>query len=368
MRKLLDDMLEQKIVEPASGPWASPIVLVTNKDGTPRFCVDYRRINSLTKKDTHPLPRIDDTLDALSGSKWFSTIDLASGYWQVEMEPTDREKTAFATPFGLHQFRVMPFGLCNAPSTFQHLMELVLAGLHWSTCLVYLDDIIIYSRNTEDHFKRLQEVLERLRTAGLKLKPSKCYLFQKSVHYLGHIISEHGVETDPQKIQCVKEWPIPTCTEDIQQFLGLATYYRKFVRNFAQIVAPLYRLSEKKKAWIWNEECEVAFDTLKKKLTSAPILAFPDFTEAFLLDADASSCGLGAVLAQSIGGKSKLWHSLAGHSQKLSVVTVQPDVKCSLWCGQYVTSIRIYMVNLSWYILTTALSSGCRTSRILKAS
>ena len=200
----------------------------------------------------------------------------------------------------------MLFGLCNVPSTFQRLMELVLAGLHWSTYLVYLDDIIIYSRNTEDHFKRLQEVLERLCTAGLKLKPSKCYLFQKSVHYLGHIISEHGVETDPQKVQCVKEWPIPTCTEDIQQFLGLATYYRKFVKNFAQIAAPLYRLSEKKKAWIWNEECEVAFDTSKKKLTSAPILAFPDFTEAFILDADASSCGLGAVLAQSTGGKEQV--------------------------------------------------------------
>ena len=146
MKKLLDDMLERKIVEPTTGPWSSPTVLVTKKDGTPRFCVDYRRVNSLTRKDAHPLPRIDDTLDTLSGAKWFSTIDLASGYWQVEMEPADREKTAFATPFGLHQFRVMPFGLCNAPSTFQRLMELVLAGLHWSTCLVYLDDIIIYSQ------------------------------------------------------------------------------------------------------------------------------------------------------------------------------------------------------------------------------
>jgi hypothetical protein len=151
VRKLLDDMLQQKIVEPASGPWSSPIVLVSKKDGTPRFCVDYRRINNLTRKDAHPLPRIDDTLDALSGAKWFSTIDLASGYWQVEVEPSDREKTAFATPFGLHQFRVMPFGLCNAPSTFQRLMELVLAGLHWSTCLVYLDDIIIYSRTIDVH-------------------------------------------------------------------------------------------------------------------------------------------------------------------------------------------------------------------------
>ena len=306
VRKLLDEMIQQKIVEPASGPWSSPIVLVSKKDGSPRFCVDYRRINSLTRKDAHPLPRIDDTLDALSGAKWFSTIDLASGYWQVEVEPSDREKTAFATPFGLHQFRVMPFGLCNAPSTFQRLMELVLAGLHWSTCLVYLDDIIIYSRTIDDHLKHLQEVLERLRAAGLKLKPSKCYLLQKSVHYLGHIISEHGVATDPQKTHCVKQWPIPMCVAELRQFLGLATYYRKFVRNFAQVASPLYRLTERNKTWTWNEECEVAFCTLKERLTSAPILAFPNFTQPFILDADASTYGLGAVLAQTIDGKEQV--------------------------------------------------------------
>ncbi len=173
---MLDDMLKQGIIKQASGPWSSPVVLVPKKDGTTRFCVDYRRVNNLTKKDAHPLPRIDETLDALTGAKWFSTIDLVSGYWQVEVEPSDREKTAFATPFGLHQFRVMPFGLTNAPSTFQRLMELVLAGLNWSVCLVC---IIIYSSTVEEHL----EVLERLRVAGLKLKPSKCSLLQKSVHY-----------------------------------------------------------------------------------------------------------------------------------------------------------------------------------------
>ena len=306
VRKLLDDMLQQKIVEPASGPWSSPIVLVSKKDGTPRFCVDYRRINNLTRKDAHPLPRIDDTLDALSGAKWFSTIDLASGYWQVEVEPSDREKTAFATPFGLHQFRVMPFGLCNAPSTFQRLMELVLAGLHWSTCLVYLDDIIIYSRTIDEHLKHLGEVLERLRLAGLKLKPSKCYLLQKSVHYLGHIISEHGVGTDPQKTHCVKQWAIPTSVEELRQFLGLATYYRKFVKNFAQVASPLYRLTERNKTWTWDEECDAAFCTLKERLTSAPVLAFPDFTQQFTLDADASTYGLGAVLSQTLDGKERV--------------------------------------------------------------
>ena len=199
----------QDVIEPSSSPWSSPVVLVRKKDGTYRFCVDYRQLNKLTKKDAHPLPRIDDTLDSLQGSCWFSTLDLASGYWQVEVDPAHKEKTAFTTPFGLHQFKVMPFGLCNAPSTFQRLMELVLAGLQWSICLVYLDDIIIHSKTVKEHLARLREVFTRLRQAGLKIKPAKCHLMQKSVTYLGHIISEHGVETDPEKTHIIRHWPSP---------------------------------------------------------------------------------------------------------------------------------------------------------------
>ena len=174
VKKMLDDMLQQDVIEASSGPWSSPIVLARKKDGTLRFCVDFRRINDMTKKEVHPLPRIDETLDMLGGAKWFSTLDLASGYWQVEMEPEQMEKTAFSTPFGTYQFKVMPFGLSNAPSTFQKLMEMVLAGLHWTTCIVYLDDIVIFSTTVEQHLSRLRDVLARLKKAGLKLKPSKC--------------------------------------------------------------------------------------------------------------------------------------------------------------------------------------------------
>ena len=299
---MLDDMLSQGVIEPACGPWSSPIVLVSKKDGSSRFCVDFRKVNDLTIKDAHPIPRIDDTLDALSGSRWFSTLDLTSGYWQVEMEEADKEKTAFSTYRGLFQFKVMPFGLANAPSTFQRLMELALSDLHWKTCLVYLDDIIIFSRTVEDHFSRLAEVFQRLRDAGLKLKPSKCKLLRTSVKYLGHVVSDRGVETDPEKTLTVTTWPTPCNAKELRQFLGFASYYRRFVKNFAMIAAPLYTLTEKNKEWSWTEKCEIAFQDLKDKLTSSPVLVFPDFNQNFILDCDASGEGLGAVLSQCDNG------------------------------------------------------------------
>ena len=174
--KLLKEMLTKDVIQPSSSPWASPVVLVGKKDGSTRFCVDYRKVNAITRKDAYPLPRVDDTLDTLAGAKWFSTLDLISGYWQVEMSPEDQEKTAFCTHDGLFEFKVMPFGLCNAPATFQRLMDMILAGLQWSSCLVYLDDVIIIGKTFPEHIHHLRDVFERLRGAGLKLKPKKCNL------------------------------------------------------------------------------------------------------------------------------------------------------------------------------------------------
>eukprot|EP00731_Ephydatia_muelleri_P008911 Em0004g1249a len=302
VKKLVESMLDNNVIEPSNGPWASPIVLVKKKDGSTRFCVDFRQLNSVTRKDAHPIPRIDETLDALHGACWFSTLDLASGYWQVKVAPEDREKTAFTTPYGLYQFCVMPFGLCNAPSTFQRLMELVLAGLHWSSCLVYLDDIIIYSRTVKEHLTRLEEVLERLQAAGMKLKPKKCRLLRRKVNYLGYIVSSGGVQTDPLKVESILSWPSPTTQKELRQFLGLASYYRRFVKGFASIAAPLNHLLEKGKPWEWTKVCEHAFSSLKKMLTTSPILAYPDFEIEFTVDCDASGDGLGAVLSQCIGG------------------------------------------------------------------
>ena len=215
------------------------------------------------------------------------------------MDIADREKTAFTTRYGLFEFQVMPFGLCNAPGTFQWLMEFVLAGLQWQTCLVYLDDVIVYGRDFDEHLKRLREVFERLRQAGLKLKPSKCFLLRPRVPYLGHVISAEGVSTDPEKVKAVQQWPVPSKVTDVRSFLGLASYYRRFIQNFPEIAAPLHRLTAKTtEKFKWSRDCDLAFRALKEKLVSAPVFAFPCFEQKFVLDCDASDYGLGAVISQ----------------------------------------------------------------------
>ena len=260
VQTLLQEMLTKGIISPSKSPWASPIVLVSKKDGTTRFCVGYRKANSVTHKDAYPLPRVDDTLDTLSGVNWFSTIDFKSGYWQVEMAPEDCEKTAFCTQEGLFEFNVIPFGLCNAPATFQRLMDCVLAGLQWSSCLVYIDDVIIIGRSFDEHLLHIQQVLDRLKSARLKIQR---HFLQRKVNFLGHIVSSKGVSPDPSKTSKIKEWPIPKSVQEVQQFLGLANYYRRFIKNFATIAKPLHQTTERKKPFKWTDECEQAFIQLK---------------------------------------------------------------------------------------------------------
>ena len=297
---LIDDMMEKGVVQPSTSAWASPIVLVPKRDNTFRFCVDYRKVNAVTKRDVYPLPRIDDILDTLGKSRYFTTLDLASGFWQIEMDPAAREKSAFTTHCGLHEFVRMPFGMCNAPATFQRLMQVVLAGIEWKFCFVYLDDILVCSETFEEHLEHLQEVFERLRKACLTLKPKKCFFAQALVKYLGHVISRDGVSPDPDKTQKVREFPVPTDVSRVRQFLGLASYYRRFVSGFAAIAGPLHSLLKKDAEFVWSEECQVAFDPLKESLVTAPVLVYPRFGsgEEFILETDASLEGLGAVLGQ----------------------------------------------------------------------
>ncbi len=302
----IESMLAKGAIEPGQSPWASPVVLVRKKDGSLRFCVDYRKVNAVTEFDAYPLPRIDETLEALGGARFFTTLDLLSGYWQVGLTPEARLKSAFCVRGGLYLFNVMPFGLCNAPSTFERLMETVLQGLQWRSCLVYLDDVVIFGRTEQELISRMDDVFSRLKQAGLKLKPRKCRLFSRKTDYLGHVISEHGVMVSPDKIAAVKNWPTPENVTDVRSFLGTAAYYRRFVADFATIATPLHRLTEKFARFEWTNECQRSFDTLKAALCDAPVLAFPVPDAPYVLDTDASLTGLGAVLSQVVDGKERV--------------------------------------------------------------
>ena len=300
--KLVKEMLEHDIIEPSHSPWAAPIILVRKSDGSTRFCVDYRRLNDITKKDAYAIPRIEDSINALAGARWFSTLDLTSGFWQVELEEDAKEKTAFTTWNGLFQWKVLPYGLCNAPATFERLMESALAGLQWEILLLYLDDIIVFASSLDQMLQRLDMVFQRLQKAGLKLKPSKCHLFQKQVEYLGHRVSADGIETSPGKVETIKTWPTPANVHEIRSFLGLASYYRRFVPNFSTIARPLTRLTEKNQPFFWDNECEYAFTVLKDHLVNAPVLAYPIPGAPLILDTDASKFGIGGVISQLDNG------------------------------------------------------------------
>ena len=303
----IDKMLRKGVIEPCDGPWASPIVLVTKKSGDTRFCVDFRQLNKLTKKDAYPLPRIEDNLESLQGAKWFSTLDLLSGFWQVEVAPEDRDKTAFSVGgMGHYRFVAMPFGLCNAPATFERLMERALAGLQWSIAVLYIDDVIVFSPDLQTHLERLGTVLTRLRKAGLKLKPSKCQLLKHKVEFLGHIVSAKGIEVDPEKVAKVAQWQRPPNLTNLRSFLGLCAYYKKFIFEYSTQAKPLFYLLEKDREFEWTSWHQQAFDDLKHALTHAPILAYPRHDCSFTLDTDASNVGIGAVLSQTQDGEERV--------------------------------------------------------------
>ena len=294
--------------------------MVKKKDGTHRFCVDYRQVNSVTKRNSFPLPRIDDLLDQLGQSCYFSTLDLASGYWQIPVDPKSVPKTAFITHQGLFEFLVMPFGLTNAPAVFQRLMEQVLSKLNPDDgpdfVSVYIDDVLVFSRKLDEHLEHLRRVLERIESVGLKLKPSKCSFLRTEVQYLGHIITPSGLNTNPNLVSAVREFPTPLNMQEIRRFLGLCSYYRRFIPLFSKIAQPLHNLTRKEVRFQWNEQRVEAFRQLKDRLTHAPVLAYPSFENDFVLETDASIEGIGAVLSQT--HDDNLLHPVAYASRSLS--------------------------------------------------
>ncbi|GJT61021.1 putative reverse transcriptase domain-containing protein [Tanacetum coccineum] len=294
----MKELSEKGFIRPSSSPWGAPVLFVKKKDGSFRMCIDYRELNKLTIKNRYPLPRIDDLFDQLQGSSVYSKIDLRSGYHQLRIREEDIPITAFRTRYGHYEFQVMPFGLTNAPAVFMDLMNRVCKPYLDKFVIVFIDDILIYSKNKEEHGEHLKTILDLLRSEKLYAKFSKCDFWLDSVQFLGHVIDSSGVHVDPAKIEAIKNWAAPTTPTEVRQFLGLAGYYRRFIKEFSLISKPLTKLTQKNKPYVWGDDEEEAFQTLKLKLCSAPILSLPEGSEDFVVYCDASLKGFGAVLMQ----------------------------------------------------------------------
>ena len=305
VREHLKLMLDAGVVRLSSSPWCNAVVLVRKKDRSLRFCIDFQRLNALTIKDSHPLPHICETLENLAGVAHYSTFDLNSGFWQVPMDDASKQYTAFILgSMGLYECQSMPFGLCNAPPTFQRLMQNCLGELNLMYCLIYLDDMIVFSEMPEEHLLRMRVVSDCLREQGLKLKPSKCNVFKSEINYLAHHVSKEGVRPSKKNLELIAQCPPQDTYTKVKSFVGLIGHYRCFIKGFAKIVAPLYDLTsgenkDKKLEHVdLSREAWDSFEHLKAACLQAPILAFPDFNKPFLLETDASGRGLGAVLSQ----------------------------------------------------------------------
>jgi hypothetical protein len=292
LKKQLEDLLEKKFIRPSVSPWGAPVLLVKKKDGSMRLCIDYRRLNQVTIKNRYPLPRIDDLMDQLVGACVFSKIDLRSGYHQIRVKAEDIPKTAFRTRYGHYEYSVMPFGVTNAPGVFMEYMNRIFHSYLDKFVVVFIDDILVYSKTEEEHAEHLRIVLKTLREKKLYAKLSKCEFWLKEVSFLGHVISSGGIAVDPSKVDAVLKWGTPESVFEIRSFLGFAGYYRRFIEGFSRLALPLTRLTRKGQAFVWDNLCEKSFQELKRRLTSAPVLILPKPNEPFVVYCDASLMGL----------------------------------------------------------------------------
>ena len=303
--KVVDEMMDAKIISRSKSPWSFPVVIVDKKDGSKRFCVDFRKLNKITKLNSYPLPLIDDILALLGNAKYFTSLDLKSGYWQVLMDEADKEKTAFTCHRGLFQFNVMPFGLSNAPAIFQELMSIVLADLD-QFAIAYLDDILIFSSSLDEHLGHIQQVFDRLRQHDLRLKLKKCHFLQAETNYLGFVINQNGIKPDPKKVEAIQSISPPTSVREVRGFIGMCSYYRRFIPNFSGIAEPIISLTKKYAKFKWSEKCQTAFEFLKNSLTLIPHLVYPDVNKPYTLYTDASDTCIGACLTQPADGEEEV--------------------------------------------------------------
>ena len=314
----IDEMLSLGIIRPSQSGYASPVVLVPKPDKSWRFCVDYRKLNQHTKSDKYPLPNIDECLSRMKGAKYFAKLDLAAGYWQIPMHEADVEKTAFVTPLGLYEFTVMPFGLKTAPATFQRMMDRLVGDMN--NVLIYLDDILIYAKSINELLENMSMVFKKLASVNLKLRAKKCSIGMQRINYLGYVVSDKGIEVDRAKVSAIKDMDAPTSVRGVRRFLGMASYYRNFVYQFAFIANPLTKLISKNARFYWSDECQGAFDKLKDLLCESPVLKHPDYKEPFAIFTDASNYGVGAVLTQ---GGQPVWFS----SRTLNPAEIKYDTR-----------------------------------------
>lgn len=350
MRREIDrqvnDMLKNKVIEPSNSAWHSPVVFIRKPNNEYRFAVDYRKLNQVTKPQSYPLSRLEDMFDAIgeSGAKYFTSADISKAFWQVPLDEDAKEKSAFITLDGIYAWNCMPFGLMNAPATFQGLMSQVLRGITWRYALCYIDDIVIFSSTFEVHLQHLSEVFQRLRDAGLKLTPSKCFFAQKQIKYLGHLLGKEGVQPDPAKFERVKHLAVPTNPSEVKSVLGLFNFYKKFIKNYSKICTPLFSLLQKDQEFTWTEACDTAFNTLKSALISAPILAYPNMNQPFTLTCDACRTGLGYILGQV--GEDGREHVIAYGGRALRKAEKNYHVS-ELECLALVEGIREYRTYLA---------------------
>lgn len=315
VEEYINDMLKSGVISPSNSAWASPIILVDKKDGRKRVCVDFRKVNKILKKNSFPLNNIEDILSNLGQSKWFSTLDLKNGYWQIEVDEKDREKTAFVCQSGLYHFNVMPFGLSSAPPVFQELMNKVLGEAINKYCFAFLDDIIVFSDSFEQHVSHLESIFQKLEKAGLKLKPSKCHFLKEKINFLGHVVSQNGIEPDPEKIDVIQKLRAPRNVREVRSVVGMCSYYRRFIENFSDTVRNLTELTKKNAKFHWTPDHQKSFDQLKEKLANFPVLAHPDLRKPYKLYTDASLYAVGGILTQEHGGHERVIQYL---SKKLS--------------------------------------------------
>lgn len=356
IRKQVDKMLKDGIIQESHSPWSAPVHLVPKKMDSSgqqkwRMVIDYRRLNEITTDDKYPLPNINDLFDMLGKSTYFTTLDLASGYHQLEVREEDRPKTAFSTPSGHYEFNRMPFGLKTAPATFQRAMDNVLRGLQGLHCLVYLDDVIIFSKSLPEHIEKLRVVFNRFRKTNLKVQLDKSHFLRKEVLYLGHTITSEGLKPNNDKIDAVLRYPLPETVTQIKSFLGLIGYYRKFIKDFAKITRPLTACLKKGRKIIINEEYIESFETCKKLLTNAPLLQFPDFSKTFILTTDASNFAIGAVLSQGAIGSDKpvAYASRTLSDTETKYSTIEKELLAVIWAVKH---FRPYLYGNKFIIYT----------------